>query len=112
MRRVVSLYLPTWPTDRIRRRTGEPPRHEPLVTVHTIGSRRVYAQPVRLLKSSVCMSAWRSRRRRHSFLICMCVEAVPDEDEASLRELARWAIGYSPVVAPDPPEGSGSILPG
>jgi hypothetical protein len=41
MRRVVSLYLPTWPTDRIRRRTGEPPRHEPLVTVHTVGSRRV-----------------------------------------------------------------------
>ena len=33
------------------------------------------------------------------------VEAVPDEDEASLRELARWAIGYSPVVALDPPEG-------
>ena len=33
------------------------------------------------------------------------VDATPDEDEASLRELARWAIGYSPVVAPDPPDG-------
>jgi protein ImuB len=33
------------------------------------------------------------------------VEATPDEDEASLRELARWAIGYSPVVAADPPDG-------
>ena len=35
----------------------------------------------------------------------MSVEATPDEDEASLRELARWAIGYSPVVALDPPDG-------
>lgn len=32
-------------------------------------------------------------------------EAMPDEDEASLRERARWAITYSPVVAPDPPDG-------
>ena len=41
MRRVVSLYLPTWPTDRIRRRGGAPPPDEPLVTVATEGSRRL-----------------------------------------------------------------------
>lgn len=28
MRRVVSLYLPTWPTDRIRRRFADPPREK------------------------------------------------------------------------------------
>jgi protein ImuB len=32
-------------------------------------------------------------------------EATPDDDESALRELARWAIGYSPVVAVDPPNG-------
>jgi hypothetical protein len=32
-------------------------------------------------------------------------DATPEEDDAALRELARWAIGYSPVVAPDPPDG-------
>jgi protein ImuB len=32
-------------------------------------------------------------------------EATPEDDEAALRELARWAIGYSPVVAVDPPDG-------
>lgn len=32
-------------------------------------------------------------------------DATPDEDETSLIELARWCIGYSPVVAPDPPNG-------
>ncbi len=32
-------------------------------------------------------------------------KASPDEDEAALRELARWAIRYSPVVSPDAPDG-------
>ncbi len=31
--------------------------------------------------------------------------ALPDQDAAALVELARWCIGYSPVVAPDPPDG-------
>lgn len=32
-------------------------------------------------------------------------DAAPEDDEASLRQFARWAIRYSPVVAPDPPDG-------
>ena len=105
MRRVVSLYLPTWPTDRIRRRTGEPPRDEPLVTVHTVGSRRAVraagaaAPAAGLHVGMVLAQAQALVPNLH------VVEATPDEDEASLRELARWAIGYSPVVAPDPPDG-------
>jgi protein ImuB len=105
MRRVVSLYLPTWPTDRIRRRTGEPPRHEPLVTVHTVGSRRVVraacaaAQELGLYTGMALAQAQALVPNLHM------VEATPDEDDASLRELARWAIGYSPVVALDSPDG-------
>ena len=33
------------------------------------------------------------------------VEANPEEDAAALTELARWCIGYSPLVAPNPPDG-------
>ncbi len=33
------------------------------------------------------------------------VDSTPAEDEATLNELARWCIGYSPIVAPDPPDG-------
>ena len=33
------------------------------------------------------------------------VEADPAEDEAALLGLARWAAGYSPLVAVDPPDG-------
>ena len=43
MPRVVSLYLPTWSTDRIRRALGNgaPPPEAPLVLVGRDGSRRV-----------------------------------------------------------------------
>ena len=42
MRRVVSLFLPMWPTDRYRKNTGDaPPRDKPLVMATKIGPRRV-----------------------------------------------------------------------
>jgi protein ImuB len=36
-------------------------------------------------------------------------EAFPDEDEASLTELARWCLGYAPVAAPDPRTACGPM---
>ncbi|MDP1907353.1 MAG: DNA polymerase Y family protein, partial [Hyphomicrobium sp.] len=43
MSRVVSLYLPTWPTDRLRRKMGAaaPDAEIPLVLVGLSGRRRV-----------------------------------------------------------------------
>ena len=43
MARVVSLFLPTWPTDRVRRKAGDaaPPGEAPLVLVGHDGRRRV-----------------------------------------------------------------------
>src|ERR1700744_776048 len=44
MRRVISLYLPHWPTDRLRRANkNAPPRDNPLVTAIMQGQRRVIA---------------------------------------------------------------------
>ena len=44
MRRVVSLYLPRWPTDRLRRKSRDAPtRDKPLVTAVMQGQRRVLA---------------------------------------------------------------------
>ena len=44
MRRVVSLYLPTWPTDRFRKSfNGAPSRKAPLVIASREGSRRIVA---------------------------------------------------------------------
>ena len=41
MPRVVSLFLPTWSTDRWRRKRGSPPPDTPLVMVGHEGNRRV-----------------------------------------------------------------------
>ncbi len=75
------------------------------MTVHTVGSRRVVraacaaAQELGLHTGMTLAQAQALVPNLH------VVEATPDEDEASLRDLARWAIGYSPVVAIDPPDG-------
>jgi protein ImuB len=105
MRRVVSLYLPTWPTDRIRRRHGVPPPSEPLVTVTTEGARRLIgavdqaAHVLGLRPDQTIAHAQALVPNLH------VVEAAPEEDEATLVELARWCIGFSPIVAPNPPDG-------
>ena len=41
MSRVVSLYLPTWPTDRWRRMSGWPPPEVPFAMVGREGNRNV-----------------------------------------------------------------------
>ena len=44
MRRVISLYLPRWPTDRLRRGSKDAlPWDRPLVTAMNEGQRRVLA---------------------------------------------------------------------
>ena len=44
MRRVISLFLPRWPSDRLRRKSKDaPPRDKPLVTAIMEGQRRVLA---------------------------------------------------------------------
>jgi protein ImuB len=105
MRRVVSLYLPTWPTDRIRRKFGNPPREKPLVTVIRQGSRRLIAsacpaaQKVGLIEGMAVAKAQAMVPDLH------IIDADPEGENASLRQLAEWTIRFSPVVAPDPPDG-------
>ena len=44
MRRVVALFLPTFPTDHLRRKNvGKPAREVPMVTAMQDGNRRVIA---------------------------------------------------------------------
>ncbi|MBF9232189.1 Y-family DNA polymerase [Microvirga alba] len=105
MRRVVSLYLPTWPTDRIRRRFGAPPPDEPLVTVITEGSRRLIGAVDRAARALGLRAGQTIAHAQALVPNLHIVDATPEEDRASLNELARWCIGYSPIVAPNPPDG-------
>jgi protein ImuB len=108
MRRVVSLYLPTWPTDRLRRRLGKdaPPADVPVVMVGRSGRKRLVlaadaaAQGLRLYPG---MAATQAR--------ALCAELIahdadPQGDAEALDRLALWALRlYAPIVAADPPAG-------
>ncbi|WP_262028305.1 Y-family DNA polymerase [Microvirga sp. Mcv34] len=105
MRRVVSLYLPTWPTDRIRRRFGAPPCDKPLVTVNTAGSRRIVASACLAAQGLGLIAGMAVAQAQALIPDLHIMEADPIGDEGSLREFAKWLIRFSPVVAPDPPDG-------
>ncbi|UHC15531.1 DNA polymerase Y family protein [Methylobacterium currus] len=105
MRRVICVFLPTWPTDRWRRRSGGPPPDEPLVAAAQEGPRRVL--------SAVDSAARRLGLRPGLALAqaqALCpgltvIEADPEGDAAGLARLAAWCLSYAPLVAPDPPDG-------
>ncbi|WP_332817661.1 DUF6504 family protein [Sphingopyxis sp.] len=111
MRRVVSLFLPHWSTDRLRRKTGKP-RPEggaparPLVTAIPDHGRRIVAAvdgEARALGIRPGMTITKARAFAPELDV---VDAEPDADFEGLRRLALWAgQRYSPVVSPDPPDG-------
>ncbi|MEI5680463.1 MULTISPECIES: Y-family DNA polymerase [unclassified Mesorhizobium] len=108
MTRVVSLFLPTWPTDRIRRNSGDasPPPDQPLVLVGRDGSRRI----VQALDAAahgaglrVGMPVAKAQVLVPGLLI---LDGEPDADAAALERLAIWMLQrYAPVVASAPPDG-------
>ncbi len=114
MRRVVSLYLPSWSTDRLRRKSGAsraetrdaaPGGDRPLVTALPDHGRKVIASVdavARALGITPGMTVTRARGLAPELQV---VDADPEGDLASLRRLALWCGRYSPFVAPDPPNG-------
>jgi protein ImuB len=108
MRRVVSLYLPTWPTDRRRRQLGRaaPPADTPLALVGREGRRKV------VLAANAAAQAQRVRpglpaaEARAHCADLIVEDADPEGDLDHLDRLAIWALRrYSPIVAVDPPDG-------
>ena len=112
--RVVSLFLPDWPIDRLRRAQGAAPEADaggispdaPLVLVQRFGNRRlVYA----------ANAAARAAGLRPGMAVAQAQALVPElglreaeleADAAALEKLALWALRrYSPLVAVDPPDG-------
>jgi len=106
MRRVISLFLPTWATDRLRRRNGGLPQPEvPLITAVQDGNQRVIAavdEAARRLRLHPGMTIAHAQSLVPGLHIH---DAMPQEDEAALARLALWCTRYSPLVATDPPDG-------
>jgi protein ImuB len=107
MRRVVSLFLPTWSTDRVRRQLGRsaPPADAPLVIAGREGRRRVVlAADAAAERAGLCagMAVTKAQILVQDLIV---MKADPAADAAALDRLALWALRYSPIVAADPPDG-------
>jgi len=128
MPRVVSIFLPTWPTDRLTRElrhsarpvegetSGEGPCAEetahpklpdaPLILTSRAGSSRiVFAANVaaQAFGLRVGMAATKAQAMVADLVV---KDADPASDAAGLEKLAIWALQrYSPIVAVDPPDG-------
>jgi protein ImuB len=108
MRRVVSLFLPTWPTDRLRRKLGTsaPPPEVPLVVAGRDGRRRVVTAADRAAGVAGLRPGMPVTQARALVPGLLTHGASPEEDEAALERLALWALKrYSPVVAVARPDG-------
>src|SRR5215212_6584109 len=106
MRRVVSLYLPTWPTDRFRKSfNGAPSRKVPLVVAAREASRRIVAS---LDEAASAVGIRQGQTVAHAQALVPAlhvVEASPTADAEGLTRLATWCVRYSPLVAVDAPDG-------
>ncbi|TAN07210.1 MAG: DNA polymerase Y family protein, partial [Rhizobiaceae bacterium] len=106
--RVVSLFLPRWPTDRLRRKSGDasPPPEAPLVLAGHTGRRRQITAidaNARALGVSVGMTVAKAQALMPGLVVR---NADPVADAEGLDKLALWALRHiSPVVMPDPPDG-------
>lgn len=108
MPRVVSLFLPSWSPDRLRRKLGVAslPPDKPLVLVGRDGQRRMVLSADRAAFAAglrVGMPATKAQALVPGLIV---MDAEPEADADALDRLALWALRrYAPVVAADPPDG-------
>jgi protein ImuB len=108
MRRVMYLFLPSWPIDRLRRLgsvpslcAGSPAEEAPFATIVTAGGRCLLAA-VNPAAASAGLAPGMKLADALSFLPGLATEAAePAADAAALTRLSEWCGRYSPWTAPD-----------
>src|SRR5438045_3170886 len=112
MRRVMYLYLPRWPIDRLRRlgekrgaatpsRSAAPVEETPSATIVASGGRRLLAA-LNPAAEAAGLAPGMPLADALSFLPNLAtVPADPAADSAALTRLAEWCGRYSPWTAPD-----------
>jgi protein ImuB len=108
MTRVVSLFLPTWSTDRLRRKSGDaaPPPEAPLVLVGHDRRRRVVLAVEAAARAAGLRVGMPATKAQVLVAGLLMQDADPAADAAALDRLAVWMLQrYAPIVAADPPDG-------
>jgi len=108
MPRVVSLFLPSWSTDRRRRTLGDaaPPPDTPLVLVGREGQQRMVLTADAAARSAGLRVGMPATKAQALVAGLVIMDADPTADVAALERLALWALQrYAPIAAADPPDG-------
>ncbi len=104
MRRVISLWLPTFPTDRLRRHADVPP-DGPLVTSAHDG-RRLSVAAADAAAAALGLYPGMPLAQAQAQVPGLTIHpAEPEADAEALRRLAAWCLRYTPLVAPATPDG-------
>jgi protein ImuB len=109
MRRILYLWLPRWPIDRLRlaqrKHSAAPAKESPFATVTEAAGRRLLAA-VNPAAAAAGIAAGMPLADALSFLPgLVTAPAQPAEDAAALKRLAEWCGRYSPWTAPDGADG-------
>ena len=108
MTRVISVFLPTLSTDRVRRKAGDtaPSPETPLILAGRDGRRRVVLAADAAAQAAglrVGMPATKAQALVQGLVI---QDADPVADAEALDRLASWMLQrFAPIVAADPPDG-------
>ncbi|WP_298330757.1 DNA polymerase Y family protein [Asticcacaulis sp.] len=108
MARCLSLYLPFWGTDRLRRAVGLDalPLERALVLQGKVGSRRLVTAVDALAHQRGVRPGMAVAKAQVLIEGLEVRDAEIERDAEALETLAVWALRlYSPVVAADPPDG-------
>jgi protein ImuB len=106
MTRVVSIFLPDLPTDRIRRADLSIPVDEPIAVIAKSGSKRWVSAADAAAKKVGVRAGMPGAKAQALFQGLRMVDADPVADAQALERITLWALTqYSPVVAVDAPDG-------
>lgn len=101
------MWLPNWPTDRLRR-VAPPeafPPDRPLATIAGDGRRLVLVACDAAAQAAGLAPGLPLAEARARVPGLLASPADPAADAAALTRLALWALRYTPLVAPCPPDG-------
>jgi protein ImuB len=106
MTRVVSIYLPDLPTDRIRRDDPSIPPEQAIAVIAKSGSKRWVSSADASARKAGVRVGMPAAKAQALFRGLMLVDADPLMDAAALERITLWALTiYSPIVAVDGLDG-------
>ncbi|MBN9983792.1 Y-family DNA polymerase [Rhizobium laguerreae] len=106
MPRVVSIFFPDLPTDRIRRADPAIPVEEAIAVISKTGSKRWVSAADAAARKAGVRVGMPAAKAQALFQGLRMIDADPAADAAALVRITMWALSqYSPIVAVDGSDG-------